>query len=102
MASSNRYLLLVFLVLPFLVKAQYTDVINSNRPGIAVSAYAVGTNVIQAETGFLYEKRNHSTLNTDASRFGGELALRYGLLFEQLEVIYEGTFLKETYQKVLF
>ena len=95
MASSNRYLLLVFLVLPFLVKAQYTDVINSNRPGIAVSAYAVGTNVIQAETGFLYEKRNHSTLNTDASRFGGELALRYGLLFEQLEVIYEGTFLKE-------
>lgn len=81
--------------IPFISKAQYTDVINSNRPGIAVSAYAVGTGVVQGEAGFLYEKRDHSLLNTNGNRIGGEVALRYGFLFEQLELIYEGTYVKE-------
>ncbi|MEM1336551.1 MAG: transporter [Bacteroidota bacterium] len=87
-------LFFVFLV-PFVVIGQYTDVINSNRPGIAVSAYAVGKNVVQAETGFLYERQDHNILNTNSSTFGGELALRYGLLVEQLEIIYEGTYVSE-------
>lgn len=93
MAQNIR--LLVLFLLPTYVFCQYTDVINSNRPGIAVSAYAVGKNVVQAETGFLYEKRDHSILNQNSNRIGGELALRYGFLFEQLELIYEGTFVKE-------
>ncbi len=84
-----------FFFIPSLVVCQYTDVINSNRPGIAVSAYAVGKNVVQAETGFLYELRDHSVLNTNSNGFGGELALRYGLLFEQLEIKYEGTYISE-------
>lgn len=90
-----RYVVLFVFLVPFVVASQYTDVINSNRPGIAVSAYAVGKNVVQAETGFLYERRDHSILNTNSSAFGGELALRYGLLLEQLEIIYEGTYLSE-------
>lgn len=93
MASKKLQLILFFL--PLFAIAQYTEVINSNRPGIGVSAYAVGRNVVQAETGFLYEKQSHSILNTDSSTFGAELALRYGLLFEQLEVIYEGAFISE-------
>ena len=88
-------LFILFALHPLMVKSQYTDVINSNRPGIAVSAYAVGKNVVQAETGFLYERRDHSILNTNSSRFGGELALRYGLLLEQLEIVYEGTYVSE-------
>lgn len=90
-----KYLLLL-LVLPIVSMAQYTDVINSNRPGIGVSAYAVGKNVVQAETGFLYEMRDHNVLNTSSSLFGGELALRYGFLFEQLEIKYVGTYVRET------
>ena len=89
-----RFLLLL-LLLPFFSKGQYTDVINSNRPGIGVSAYAVGKNVVQAETGFLYEMRDHSVVNTSSSIFGGELALRYGFLFEELELKYEGTYISE-------
>ena len=81
----SRCLLLLFL-LPFFALGQYTDVINSNRPGICVSAYSVGTNVVQVETGFLYEMRDHNLLNTSSAIFGGELALRYGFLFEQLEI----------------
>ena len=33
------------------VFSQYTDIINSNRPGTSQSAFSVGSNVIQLETG---------------------------------------------------
>lgn len=87
-----RYIVSIFLLLPFLVFSQYTDVINSNRPGLSVSAYAVGKNVIQAEIGLFYEQRDHTLLNTQSDIWGSDIALRYGLLFEQLELNYEGTF----------
>ncbi|MBT8211407.1 MAG: transporter [Eudoraea sp.] len=74
------------------IHAQYTDVINSNRPGFSVSAYAVGKNVVQAELGLAYEQQDHSDLNTQSNIFGADLALRYGLLLERLELIWEGTF----------
>ena len=45
-----------------LSNAQYTEVINSNRPGESVGAFAVGTGVIQLESGFFYEQRDHSLL----------------------------------------
>ncbi|MGB3144933.1 MAG: transporter [Maribacter sp.] len=84
--------LLFILLLPLGVSAQYTDVINSNRPGLSVSAYAVGKNVVQAEMGVFYEQRDHMLLNTQSDIWGTDIALRYGLLFEQLELNYEGTF----------
>lgn len=84
--------LLLFLALPFLGFSQYTDVINSNRPGLSVSAYAVGKNVIQIEAGLRYEQNDHSLLNSQANLWGTDISLRYGLLFEALEINYEGTF----------
>ena len=33
------------------VNAQYTEVINSNRPGVSESAFSIGTGVIQFEAG---------------------------------------------------
>ena len=84
--------LVVLLALPLYVSAQYTDVINSNRPGLSVSAYAVGKNVVQVEMGLFYEQSDHSLLNTQSDLWGTNFSLRYGLLFEQLELNYEGTF----------
>ena len=72
--------------------SQYTDVINSNRPGLSVSAYAVGKDVVQAEFGLFYEKQDHSDIQYDSGIYGAELALRYGLLLENLEIIWEGRF----------
>lgn len=89
---------LPFLILSFSflsLHAQYTDVINSNRPGRAVSAYAVGTGVIQAELGLTYEQREHNILNTESDIIGTDIALRYGLLFESLELFWEGSFNSE-------
>ncbi|MEJ2584886.1 MAG: transporter [Robiginitalea sp.] len=89
-----RYILLLLVtVFPGLsAQAQYTDVINSNRPGQSVSAYAVGTGVFQLESGLFYEQRDHSVLDTESGIFGLSMALRYGLLFETLELHYEGRF----------
>ncbi|TAI48673.1 transporter [Flagellimonas allohymeniacidonis] len=86
---------LLILFAPILSSAQYTDVINSNRPGRAVSAYAVGKNVVQAEIGFLYEQQDDASLNTDSNIFGADFSIRYGLLFEQLEIVYEGSFITQ-------
>ena len=73
--------LIFMLALPIFGSSQYTDVINSNRPGLSVSAYAVGKNVIQAELGAFYEQSDHSLLNTQSNIWGTDLSLRYGLLF---------------------
>ena len=73
-------------------QAQYTDVINSNRPGKANGAYAVGKGVIQAEAGLFFEQQDHSLLNTESGIYGLDLALRYGLLLERLELHWEGIY----------
>nr|WP_299381914.1 transporter [Allomuricauda sp.] len=90
-----KKLLFLFCSLPLVAMAQYTDVINSNRPGRAVSAYAVGRNVVQAEMGILYEQQDDASLNSDSNIFGTDIALRYGLLFESLEIVYEGSFISQ-------
>ena len=72
--------------------SQYTDVINSNRPGETIGAFAVGTGIIQLESGVFYEQQNHSLFDTDAKIFGLGVNLRYGLLFESLELFYEGIY----------
>lgn len=93
--SSLKKILFCTLLLPFTAMGQYTDVINSNRPGLSVSAYAVGKNVVQAEFGMLYEQQDHADLNTESNILGADLSLRYGLLVEQLEINYEGTFINQ-------
>lgn len=91
-SKSYLYIFSFLLFLPLLGNSQYTDVINSNRPGVSVSAYAVGKNVVQAEMGLFYEQRDHTLLNTQSDIWGTDISLRYGLLFERLELNYEGTF----------
>lgn len=75
---------------PGLLWGQYTAIINSNRPGLTVGAYSVGSNVFQIETGIQHRRLNASDPDRQESRLGIDLALRYGLFFETLEVTYEG------------
>lgn len=67
--------------------AQFTDVINSNRPGESMAAFSVGKTVFQAEGGLYGIKEKHDVLNYEAKGFGADLDLRYGALLEQLEFI---------------
>ena len=57
-SKSYQYVLTLLFLLPLAGISQYTDVINSNRPGVSVSAYAVGKNVVQAEMGLFYEQKD--------------------------------------------
>ncbi|WP_100615865.1 transporter [Confluentibacter citreus] len=77
--------------------AQYTDVINSNRPGVSRSAFSVGTNVVQFEVGpYIIKEKRTPALKTEVDGFGVDFAARYGLLWEPLELIIEGTYQNDT------
>lgn len=85
MFTKNRFLLLAFLLISTTHYAQFTDVINSNRPGKSMAAFSVGKTIIQAELGFYGYKEEHDILNYEAIGGGTELSVRYGAFFEQLE-----------------
>ena len=72
--------------------AQYTEVINSNRPGVSQSAFSVGTGVVHLEAGAFTVKEEHALAKYDVSGFGLDFALRYGLLWEQLELSLNGVY----------
>ena len=78
-------------------QAQYTNLINSNRPGFSQGAFAVGVNVIQLETGLsmIKEERVPQTPYS-VEGIGAEFLVRYGLLWEQLEVQIEGMYQNDT------
>ncbi len=88
---NNKYKLLFFITF-FICKsnfAQYTDVINSNRPGKSMSAFAVGKSVFQVESGFFGIQEKHQLLDYEANGFGVDFNLRWGIFLEQLEAIAE-------------
>jgi hypothetical protein len=67
--------------------AQFTDVINSNRPGQSMAAFSVGKTVIQAELGVNRIQEEYSDADYKAEIWASDLTLRYGVFFEQLELI---------------
>lgn len=67
--------------------AQHTDMINSNRPGLSMAAFSVGKNVFQMESGLYGIREDHNLSRYNSNGFGVDLDLRYGFLFEQLEII---------------
>jgi hypothetical protein len=84
---------LFLLIIPFCnVSAQYTEMINTNRPGVSQGAFAVGNQVLQFEAGFSYGKEKHELLNTETNAFAVDYSLRYGFWKEQLEVSWIGEF----------
>jgi len=89
--------LLVFFLLSFLLKinlgySQFTDIINSNRPGTSSGAFSVGKNILQLENGFYFTNEKHQLLNYDIEGYGTEFKIRYGFLYEKLELIISGNY----------
>ena len=62
---------------------QYTEIINSKRPGLAESPYGVGTHVLQIESGFFYRAVPTPIKMLDS--YGSRWFVRYGALSEKLE-----------------
>jgi hypothetical protein len=81
----NVLFLVVFLTSFQMITAQYTEIINSKRPGFSESPYGVGTNVYQLETGIFYNSNNDKSLEAYPKTLGGELFFRVGKFKERLE-----------------
>ncbi|NOQ92456.1 MAG: transporter [Flavobacteriaceae bacterium] len=88
------YTTLFFLFFMQLSFAQYTEVINSKRPGFSDSPYSVGTKVYQVEAGLFYKNIgnylywNNTTGEANeysAKAFGTDITFRTGQFFEKLE-----------------
>lgn len=88
---------LILVLLSLKTHAQYTDVINSNRPGVSRSAFSVGTNVVQFEVGpYIINEKRSPMPKYEVSGFGVDFSARYGLLWEELEINIEGTYQNDT------
>jgi len=74
------------------VTAQYTETINSNRPGFSQGAFSVGKKVLQFEAGFGYGTEDHSLKNTETNAFIIDYNVRYGVWKEELEISLTGGF----------
>ena len=75
----------LFLIISLKNYSQFTDQINSNRPGRSVGAFSVGKNVYQIESGIYGIREKHQLLNYNSNGFGLDLSARGGFLKEQLE-----------------
>ena len=91
--NTKRCSILFILMFSFtFVSAQYTDMLNSNRPGFSQGAFSVGKNVLQFETGLGIGNEKHDLLNTETNAFVIDYGARYGFLKEELEISLMGTY----------
>lgn len=85
-----------------LTQAQYTDQINSNRPGESMGGFSVGKTVMQVETGVYGIKEKHDVLNNKTKGLGLDLMLRYGAFLEQLEFIVDMQYQFDQFEDAIY
>lgn len=85
---------LCFFLSGFSVFAQYTETINSNRPGKSQGAFGVGYRVIQMELGVDFGQDEHALRRTKSNLFGIDYNIRYGLSTERVELSLSGRYLR--------
>jgi hypothetical protein len=97
-------LLLLFSIIFHVGNAQYTEVINSKRPGYSDSPYSVGTDVYQIEAGLFYKNiGNYLFFNQqtqEANRYksllyGTDVTIRASKFLEKLELDVDLAFARE-------
>lgn len=85
----NRFLKLLFLCFLFgfsSVYSQFTDVINSNKPGFSESPYSVGTGVYQLESNLFLKNMSKETTFSIPNSLGLDLLFRTSFFLEKLEL----------------
>ena len=80
----KKHLVIILFLARSVLSAQYTETINSNRPGNSDSAFSVGKDVIQVESGFVIN--NGYVGEIDLSETNSDFRIRYGNLLENLEL----------------
>ncbi len=81
----QRLLSIIILIFGLQIStAQYTELVNSRRPGFSDSPFSVGTDVLQFEGGLFY--KSIEDRGTSVTSYGTDLMIRYGKFLEKLEV----------------
>jgi hypothetical protein len=94
----NRTLKLSFLffLLSFSsIYSQYTDVINSNKPGFSESPYSVGTGVYQFESNIFLRNASIKPTFSVPKSFGFDMLFRTSFFSEKLELSVQASYQKD-------
>ena len=67
------------------VNAQYTNIINSNKPGFSESPYSVGTGIYQFESNLFYRDMSIEPTFSQPQSLGIDLLFRTSFFLEKLE-----------------
>lgn len=84
--QKSKFLIFLFLVSFSSIYSQYTNVINSNKPGFSESPYSVGKGVYQFETNLFFRNTSIEPTFSAPSSFGVDLLFRTSFLSEKLEL----------------
>jgi hypothetical protein len=85
--------------------AQYTEIINSKRPGFSDSPFSVGTNVYQVEAGLFYKDIGNYLFKDpelqianrySSQTFGTDVSFRVGKFLDKLELDLDMAFVYES------
>jgi len=101
MKNIQKILTLILLSSSVHCFSQFTDVINSNRPGESMTAYSVGKTVFQVEGGTYYIDEYHTLLNYQIKGMGLTTDFRFGYFLEELEFILNTGFQYDQYTEPL-
>lgn len=81
----QKFIFLTFLSHLLSIQAQYTEVINSNKPGFSESPYSVGTGVYQFESNFFLRNTSIEPTFSIPQNSGTDVLFRTSFLLEKLE-----------------
>ena len=78
--------LILFLLCFSSIYSQYTEVINSNKPGFSESPYSVGTGVYQLESNLFFRDTSIEPTFSVPQSFGFDMLFRTSFFLEKLEL----------------
>lgn len=82
----SKLFFLLFILSFSTIYSQFTDVINSNKPGFSESPYSVGTGVYQFESNFFFKNTSIEPTFSKPQSLGFDLLFRTSFFLEKLEV----------------
>ena len=83
----KRILLIFFILTQFQqITAQYTEIINSKRPGFSESPYSVGKGVYQFESNIFFRNTSIEPTFSTPQSLGLDLLFRTSFFLDKLEI----------------
>lgn len=93
--SFQKSISLLFLLGFSSLYSQYTEVINSNKPGFSESPYSVGTGIYQLESNVFFRNTEIEPTFTRPQSLGFDVLFRTSFFLEKLELNVQATYQRD-------